>query len=312
MARTSVIKIDCAANAEFCGTQSIGAFPTLRVFHRGEKLGGDFKGDRTVAALTTLVTDSYRTTGVKIEGLPDSEASEDGMEQNKGRKAAAAKTKADQLRAMWVAEDHPGCRINGNIWVNRVPGRVQIEAKPGFQNINPKAANASHVVHHIGFGTSLNRRMKDKLSRIPEGYATVTPMNGNVYKTTASHTSHHHHLYIVPSQHLNPGDANIGQKLLGSFMAATFANILKNWRPWSEPTFQYNQLSYQSQMIHFNDDEVPAVTFAYDISPLIVTVAKERMPAYEFVVKLLALIGGTFTIFSITERGVQRVRKKNR
>jgi hypothetical protein len=36
------------------------------------------------------------------------------------------------------------------------------------------------------------------------------------------------------------------------------------------------------------------------------------MPTYEFVVKMLALIGGTYTMFSLTERSVKAVSKKMR
>jgi len=175
-------------------------------------------------------------------------------------------------------------------------------------------ANVSHIVHHLSFGMTLNKRSKDKLDRIPAGYGTVVPMNGNVYKTDALHTAHHHHLNVVPSQHMNPTDVSLGDRILGSMLAARFTNAVKNFRPFNfrDPTFSYNQISYQSQLAEFKEDEVPAVTFAYEISPLTVQVGKESMPTYEFIVKLMALVGGTYTIIGLTERSIRSIKKKGR
>jgi hypothetical protein len=123
----------------------------------------------------------------------------------------------------------------------------------------------SHVVHHIGFGTSLNKRTKQKLSKVPEEYRTVSPMNGNVYKTDKLHTAHHHHLYVVPTKHLNPSDASLGERVLGTFVLARLSNFARAFTsPFSRSaSFNYHQLSYQSQLIEFPEDKVPAVTFAY-------------------------------------------------
>jgi thiol-disulfide isomerase/thioredoxin len=291
---TKVIKVDCEKHSKLCGKQSIGAFPTLRMFFFREKLNGDFKGDRTVDAFTDWLEHAHE----------EKHAGEDHVD---GTKKEVDKT---PLQKAWVADDHPGCRINGNIWVNRVPGRIQIEAGSAFQNINPKMANVSHIVNHLGFGVTLNKRMYDKLKRVPDGFKQVAPLNGNAYVTDQLHTAHHHHMNVVPTEHLNPIDANMGERILGSLFAASLAKVIKGWRPWGEKTFAYNQLNYQSQMIHFKDDEVPSITFAYDISPLVITIEKSTMPTYEFVVKLFALIGGTYTLFGVMERGVSSVSKK--
>ncbi|GMI19415.1 hypothetical protein TeGR_g6433, partial [Tetraparma gracilis] len=298
MASTDVVKVDCEANSKYCGTQAIAAFPTLRMFHQGKKVGGDYKGDRTIEGLTKHVTDSYAALGMKV--------TDQGLK--KGRKPPGGAAKA------WVDDDHPGCRLTGSVWVSRVPGRIQIEAKSNFQDMNAKNTNVSHVVHHIGFGTSLNKRTMQKLNKVPEEYRTVSPMNGNVYKTDKLHTAHHHHLYVVPTKHLNPSDASLGERVLGTFVLARLSNFARAFTsPFSRSaSFNYHQLSYQSQLIEFPEDKVPAVTFAYDFSPLEVTIQKESMPTYEFIVKMLALIGGTYTMFSLTERSVKAVSKKMR
>ena len=48
MMDTAIAKVDCAAHQEFCRKQQIAAYPTLRLFYKGEKFKGDYKSDRTV------------------------------------------------------------------------------------------------------------------------------------------------------------------------------------------------------------------------------------------------------------------------
>ena len=77
--------------------------------------------------------------------------------------------------------------------------------------------------------------------------------------------------------------------------------------------FDYNQMLSQSQVVEFEKEEVPTVTFAYDVSPVIVVVEERNMKFSELIVKLLALVGGTFTFFTMLQRGVSAaVGKKSR
>ena len=69
------------------------------------------------------------------------------------------------LSKKWDAADHPGCLVYGYVWVNKVPGRLQIEAKSGYQDLDATMTNMSHVVNHVGFGTQLARRHRRKLER---------------------------------------------------------------------------------------------------------------------------------------------------
>jgi len=94
------------------------------MFYKGEKMGGDFKGDRTVDALTRFVKQSYATMGFGENG-PTGNKKTDAKEA-KEWDADSTNYKATRIEKTWNADDHPGCQINGNIWVNRLPGRLQV------------------------------------------------------------------------------------------------------------------------------------------------------------------------------------------
>ena len=50
-----------------------------------------------------------------------------------------------------------------------------------------------------------------------------------------------------------------------------------------------------SQVMHYQDDEVPEAKFSYDISPLATVISSKKRAWYEFLTSLMAIIGGTFT-----------------
>jgi len=61
---TVIGKVDCVENAEMCRKKEHGirAFPTLRMYHKGEKWGGDYKGDRTVQAMKEFLVHAREET----------------------------------------------------------------------------------------------------------------------------------------------------------------------------------------------------------------------------------------------------------
>lgn len=52
------------------------------------------------------------------------------------------------------------------------------------------------------------------------------------------------------------------------------------------------------QMMLYDGDEVPEARFAYNLSPMSVLVKTEKRPWYDFLTKVLAIIGGTFSVVS--------------
>lgn len=51
-------------------------------------------------------------------------------------------------------------------------------------------------------------------------------------------------------------------------------------------------------MMLYDEEEVPEARFAYNISPMSVFVRSEKRPWYDFITKVLAIVGGTFSVVS--------------
>jgi endoplasmic reticulum-Golgi intermediate compartment protein 3 len=60
---------------------------------------------------------------------------------------------------------------------------------------------------------------------------------------------------------------------------------------------------------------LPGIFFVYDLSPFMVNVKKERIPVMHLFTKLLAIVGGVFTVLGIVDSIVfkaQRVLNKKK
>lgn len=172
--------------------------------------------------------------------------------------------------------------------------------------------NMSHVVNHVGFGTQLARRHRRKLEKVPEGYKKVAAMDGDTYSHEHLHKAWHHYIHVVPTRHMNEeSQGYVMGTLLPIFKS--FNSAFGKMMFHKDKYFDYNQMLSQSQVVEFEKEEVPTVTFAYDVSPVIVVVEERNMKFSELIVKLLALVGGTFTFFTMLQRGVSAaVGKKSR
>jgi len=175
-----------------------------------------------------------------------------------------------------MRDDHPGCLMSGFLLVNRVPGNFHIEARSKHHNLNPALANVSHVVNHLSFGPVLSSNALKRLSKLPEEYFSVSstqPMNGNAYVTSALHQSWHHYIKTV-STHLG-----VSSHKDNSMLAY--------------------QMVQSSQIMKYSEDEVPEARFAYDLSPMAVTIQKSGKKWYQFVTSICALVGGTFVVMGL-------------
>ena len=126
--KVGIAKVDVPGNMEVGTTQGIRAFPTMRLFKKGEAVA-DYREDRTVEALLNWLKQKV-----------DFEARTREWEKSHG-----AQFHGD-------VEEHPGCMLSGFVLVNRVPGNFHIEARSAHHEINAALANVSHVVNHLSFG----------------------------------------------------------------------------------------------------------------------------------------------------------------
>jgi len=186
--------------------------------------------------------------------------------------------------------DHPGCQMSGFLLVNRVPGNFHIEARSKHHNLNPAMANVSHVVNHLSFGPQLSKRQLRQLETIPNDYFDISAthaMDGNVYATGALHQAHHHYIKVVTTM-LEIG-RNRGKNAILAY-----------------------QMVQSSQMMQYQDGEIPDARFSYDLSPMAVAVEMKGKALYEFITSICALIGGTFTVVGLLSNFLNIVFKSKK
>lgn len=255
----SVIRVDCIENRELCMTEKIQAFPMLRLFKHAVVQPPDYRSDRTLEALTEFV--KGRLAKDEVLALMPPQEREEHEEQRKLEK-----------------DDHPGCMMSGFLLVNRVPGNFHIEMRSKNHNINPPMANMSHVVNSLSFGPIIPRSVERRLNAIPDAFFSLKntkPMDGGVYVNERLHQAYHHYIKVVSTS------VEVSNRLMGKNAVLAY------------------QMVGSSQMLNYQDTEVPEARFSYDINPMSVVISRKGKQWYEFVTSMCALIGGTFTVVGL-------------
>lgn len=158
-----------------------------------------------------------------------------------------------------------GCRMSGHLEVARVPGTVHFQAMhTNEKTLNLAFTNVSHYVHHFSFGEDKEGR------RIPADYAkNVAPLDGKNFIAPKFHSAPHHFIKVVHTR---------------------FEEL--KTRSYQQ-THQWNVRTIQRKT-------VPQARFSYDLSPVEVVVKKSDRRWYDFVTSIFAIIGGAFTVMSMT------------
>ena len=69
------------------------------------------------------------------------------------------------------------------------------------------------------------------------------------------------------------------------------------------------QMLTQSQIMHYDEMDVPEAKFSYDLSPMAVVVTNKGRRWYDFITSLCAIIGGTFTVVGILDSVLHKMLK---
>lgn len=270
----AVATVDCVTQSNLCREQRVMAFPQLRWFQGGQAVLPDYKMDRTVAALT-----GYAKRKLEMNSKFKNWQNDPTV---KSRRTGEADRNIPQSRP-----EHPGCQVSGHLMVNRVPGNFHIEAKSVNHNLNAAMTNLTHVVNHLSFGDPLalqKRQNKRILKQVPEEHKQFVPMDDSTFLTNRYHQAYHHFIKVV-STHLDMGAYNVLM------------------------TYQFLE---QSQVVYYDDMDVPEARFSYDISPMSVIVQKEGRKWYDYVTSLCAIIGGTFTTLGLIDASLYKVFKSKK
>mmetsp|Transcript_7643 Transcript_7643/g.11573 ORF Transcript_7643/g.11573 Transcript_7643/m.11573 type:complete len:474 (-) Transcript_7643:185-1606(-) len=239
--------VECTKHMDLCKQAGVVAFPTIKLFHFGKHVPPDYKGKRTVNDVVHFAENAF-------------------------------KQKEDVEKAgLNVTETHRkdiGCTVVGNLFVHKVPGRLQFSLKSDQHTFNRDFVNFTHQVHHLSFNDvpeteeemeamMLDHEVQDKVSKwLSQTFASHT-----------KHTVHEHYLKIVEYEYKNRGFG------------------------WANANRIYeHSISSHS---YATDRHLPAVKFHYDLSPMQVTVEYKSKPWFSFITMLCALIGGAWSIMSV-------------
>mmetsp|Transcript_878 Transcript_878/g.1367 ORF Transcript_878/g.1367 Transcript_878/m.1367 type:complete len:482 (+) Transcript_878:184-1629(+) len=273
-----VANVDCVEDSQLCRELKVMAFPTLRWFQKGEAILPDYKMDRTVAALT-----AYSKRKLEMSEKFKSWAKNDNNRDN-NRQRPPLNTQS--------RPEHPACQVSGHLMVNRVPGNFHVEARSKNHNLNAAMTNLTHRVNHLSFGdpmTENDRKNKRILKRVPDEHKQFAPIDSKLYATKDYHQAHHHYIKVV-STHLNMGSSDTDKSN-------------------SMTTYQFLE---QSQIVYYDEIDVPEARFSYDISPMSVVVKLEGRKWYDYLTSLCAIIGGTFTTLGLIDASLYKVFKSKK
>lgn len=162
-----------------------------------------------------------------------------------------------------------GCRMSGYMEVARVPGTVHFQAAPIVKEktLNLAFTNVSHHVHRFTFGEADGASFAKKLPA--EFRRHAAPLDGKTFVSPKFHMAPHHFIKVVHTR---------------------FEDL---------KTRSYQQ-THQWSVRTLRRKTVPQARFSYDLSPVEVVVSKGDRRWYDFVTSIFAIIGGAFTVFSMT------------
>jgi len=168
-----------------------------------------------------------------------------------------------------------GCRLRGSVEVTRVPGTLHMEARSTEDHhLNYAFTNVSHIVHHLSFGDE-SPELASKLfwgKPLPSEYQKhIAPLDGQSFVVNKFHRAPHHYIKVVST----------------------------NFESWGG--VRSYQITHQNREANLGRRDTPQAKFSYDLAPVEVIVTQERQKRwYDFITSALAIVGGTFTVMSLT------------
>jgi hypothetical protein len=183
-------------------------------------------------------------------------------------------------------EHHPGCLVAGQLIVNRVPSHLLMEAKSVNHELNSMMTNLTHRINDFSFSKPGSPFMGQLLhvlpffNAIPDAEKRSNPMKGKYYPTYHLHQAFHHHMKVV-STHV----------------------------PFLFSSGLVYQVLAESQLVMYEEMEMPEIKFIWDLSPMSVYLVEEDRYWYDYLTSLCAIIGGTYTTLGLINKLILNIFK---
>ena len=290
--------IDCtrSENVQLCRDNHIQGFPTILVYRQGKNraVGGNagkhesYTGERSANAISDFAIKAFKEI---LAGDPELGTGEGTDSTGDGKDDSTVHTK--------------GCRIEGHINVQKVPGQIVIRPHSSGHEFNTGMVNLDHKINHLSFGVRVPQMvMRQRLDRMDGAYAfhegaSVVDAEGSEevgFVGGKDHMTHEHHVKVVAKTYV-PWN---GQSMLSyEYTMNSNAYFVKEDGDAEEKKEKKRRVSeFQG---------IPVVLLHYDLSPLQVIEREERRPWIDAITSLCAIIGGVYTCSVMFEAVFSRV-----
>ncbi|KAI1814616.1 DUF1692-domain-containing protein [Poronia punctata] len=224
---------------------------------------------------------------------------------------------------------HEGCRVEGDIRVNKVIGNFHFAPGRSFTNFNthvhdlknywdsPVKHSFEHEIHQLRFGPQLPEDLAEKhVNSKPWTNHHINPLDQVKQSTDDPTFNFMYFVKVVPTAYLPLSMAGTDGYRQKKGDDAWLGNLGSSF-DGSLETHQYSVTSHK-RSLRGGDDKaeghperlhashgIPGVFFSYDISPMKVINREERAKTFAgFLAGLCAVLGGTLTVAAAVDRGV--------
>jgi hypothetical protein len=243
--------------------------PAMELIERLHAAGIAAPGD---AARARLLADAR-----PADGAADGAAGSDGAAGGGGGGSAAAGGAAGAAAEPPL---RPGaCNVVGDLSVPRVPGAIRFRVAAAGVSVDAARVNVTHTVHALWFGDARLTAYQARRVAAALTAADLERLSGTRHVARAPRASLAHYLAVVPHDvrfstgHAVRAHAYTAQSAASEAVPGAGAGA----------------------------DAAPTASFAYEISPLAVTIAERRLPLWRLGVNVAAIVGGITAFLSVLD-----------
>jgi len=191
---------------------------------------------------------------------------------------------------MITSQRNEGCRLTGEILVDKVAGNFHFSPGKSFSNAHNHAHttfelgedkfNMSHTIHALSFGEPFP--------------GAINPLDGLEQTTEDALSAYQYYIKVVSTSFTD---------IYGQTLNSSQFSVTQHYLPIDNSVGSGHE-----------SHGAPGVFFLYDLSPIQVNLVERQKSLSSFVTIICAIIGGAFTVFRIIDeviyQGLRSIRKK--